>query len=278
MFCTLKNYAKTAVFLIFFVGFQNLAGISAQASAEQQALVEATKLLNRSVRFVEREKTGEINELYMDPATGLIPFCMLSFEFFLNIIEKKYIFSIPWHEASFDSQNQQFVMGKIKTDEGGKLEPLPYKADVHKAISPLEAEQIFSHYELQNQLHKTRVRLGAEQDMPVAEIIRLTNIPIYSQETVLGRAEKYFMNLDTGMIRMVLVNYTRDGHLTQDFVMIPFPVLSFDPAEFAYRLNVPESTFSQAPHFTNPVEKYYPLEQMKKVYSKFGLSNLLMDS
>lgn len=264
-----------AVFLLFFLGFQSVAGIPAQASSEQQTLVEATKLLNRSVKFVERERTGEINELYMDPATGLIPFCVLSFQFFLNIIEKRYVLSIPWHEASIDSQNQQFVMGEIKTGRGGELEPLPYKADIHKAISPSEAEQIFSYYELQNLLHQTRVLLGADQNIPVVEIIRMTNIPIYRRGTVLGRAEKYFMNLDTGMVRMVLVNYTKDGHLTKDFFMIPFPVLTFDPSEFTYRLTVPESTFAQAPHFTNPVETYYPLEQMKNVYSKFGLSNLL---
>lgn len=205
MLCTLNTLGRTTVFLLFFLGFQHFAGIPAQASAEQQTLVEATKLLNRSVRFVEREKTGEINELYMDPATGLIPFCMLSFESFLNIIEKRYILSIPWHDTSFDSQNQQFVMAKIKTGGGGELEPLPYKPDVHKAISPSEAEQIFSHYELQDRLHQTRIRLGADQNIPVIE-----------------------------------------------------------------------STFSQAPHFTYPVETYYPMEQMKKVYSKFGLSNLLV--
>jgi hypothetical protein len=57
--------------------------------------------------------------------------------------------------------------------------------------------------------------------------------------------------------------------------MIPFPLLTFDPSEFTYRLIVPESTLSQAPHFTSPVETYYPLEQMKKIYSNFGLSSLL---
>lgn len=276
MLCTLNTLGRTAVFLLFFSGFQSFAGIPAKASTEQQVLVEATKLLNRSVRFVEREKTGEINELYMDPATGSIPFCMLSFEFFLSIMEKRYILSIPWHDVNFDSQNQQFVMEKIKTGEGGELEPLPYKPEVHKAISPAQAEQIFSHYKLQNLLHQTRTRLGVEQNIPVVDIIRLTNIPIYSQGTFLGRAEKYFMSLDTGMVRMVLVNYTREGHITEDFVMIPFPVLTFDSSEFIYRLTVPESEFSQAPHFANPVETYYPLEQMKKVYSKFGLSNLLV--
>ncbi len=273
MLCTLNTLGRTAVFLVSFLVFQGIDGLPARASAGD--LVEATKLLNRSVRFVERERTGEINGLYMDPATGLIPFCMLSFEFFLSIIEKRYILSITWHDVSFDSQNQQFVMEKIKTDGDGELEPLSYKPDVHKAISPSEAEQIFSHYELQNTLHQTRVRLGAEQNIPVVEIIRLTNIPVYSGGTVLGRAEKYFMNLDTGMVRMVLVNYTRDGHLTEDFLMIPFPVLTFDPSEFAYRLTVPESTFSQAPHFTDPVDTYYPQDEMKKVYSKFGLTNLL---
>ncbi len=275
MRCTLNTLGRTVVSLVFFMSFQIFAELPARASAEQQVLVDATKLLNRSVRFVERERTGEINELYMDPATGSIPFCMLSFELFLSIIEKRYILSIPWHDVSFDSQNQQFVMKTIKTGRGGELEPLPYKPDVHQAISPSEAEQIFSHYESQNLLQQKRVRLGAEQNIPVVEIIRLINIPIYSGGNVLGRAEKYFMNLDTGMVRMVLVNYIRDGHLTEDFVMIPFPVLNFDPSEFTYRLTVPESTFSQAPYSPNPVDNYYPLDEMKKVYSKFGLTNLL---
>jgi len=271
MLGTLNRPGKTVVLLALFLGFQSFAGVPAQASAEQQTLVEATKLLNRSVRFVERDKTGEIDEIYMDPATGSIPFCMLSFEFFLNIIERRYILAIPWHEVSFDSQSRQVVMEKVKSE----LEPLPYEPDVHKAITPSEAEQIFSHYALPNLLYQTRVRLGAEQSIPVVEIIRLTNIPVYSGGTVLGRAEKYFMDVDTGMVTMVLVNDTREGHLTEDFIMIPFPVLAFDATEFAYRLTIPESTLSQAPRFTSPVETYYPLEQMKKVYSEFGLSNLL---
>ena len=98
---------------------------------------------------------------------------------------------------------------------------------------------------------------------------------INSQGTVFGRAEQYFMNLDSGMVMMVLINLTQNGKPTENFILLPFPLLKFDSTRFAYTLRVSEESLSNSPHFSYFAELYYPMEKVSDIYRKFGLINLL---
>ncbi len=265
----------SALFLVLTTAQPGLPGRDRQAEADPNYLIQTTLLLNRSVRFVEEGRTGEINRLYMDPISGLIPFCMLSFHAFFGIVKKNCLLSIPWSHVRFDHKNKQFVIRKIGTEGGQKTPCLPYKPEIHKAIEPSEAERIFNHYNLQNLLDQKRKRMGIDSQVPVFEVIRLTNIPVYSQGTVFGRAEQYFMNLDSGMVMMVLINLTQHGKPTENFILLPFPLLKLDSTRFAYTLRVSEESLSNSPHFSYFAELYYPMEKVSDIYRKFGLINLL---
>ncbi|MFW6323532.1 MAG: hypothetical protein ACOC0U_00580 [Desulfovibrionales bacterium] len=266
-----KRYKATpwiSVAVLFLI-LTMLGNGSARQSPDM--LVRATALLNRSVHFSEKDRTGEIREVYVDPVSGLIPFCILSFNAFLGTVEKNVLVSIPWTYVNFKSRNQQFVIREIKSEGDDEISPLEYKSRKHQQVSPAEAENIYRHYDLENLLERSRRETDSDSNIPVIDILRLENIPVYSQGTRFGRAASYFMSLDSGMIRTILLEQSG----TDTYVMIPFPILRFDPVRFAYILKVPEERIAQAPQVEQDTFLYYEHQDMQKLYAAFGLSDLL---
>lgn len=245
-------------------------GRGQESGSQTDYLIRASQLLNRSVKFVGEDRTGEINELYVDPVTGFIPFSILRFHAVFGIVERSYLLSIPWPYVQFDCKNRQFIIGKARTEDGAETSLLPFKPEIHKAIEPPEAARIFEHYHLENLLAQKRERTDTEPEVPVVQSIRLTNIPVRSRGMVLGRVEQYFVDLESGMVRMVLIN-SRKRSLTEDFILLPFPLLEFESSEFAYILTIPEERLSHAPGFSDFLKLYYPMEEAAEVYRKFGL-------
>ena len=235
-------------------------------------LVQTTRLLNRSVKFVERERTGEITTLYIDPGTGLVPFGVLTFQAFFGIVDKACILSVPWPEVQFDSQTKLFFIREITTDEATCL---TYNPDVHETIRASRAGKIFAYYGIENLLDRRRQRTDGDYQGQIYDLARLTNIPVCRQETRIGRAERYYMSLESGMVRMVLIH--RDGEPKQDgnYLLVPFPLLQFDAAQVAYHLDLDTAALSKAPRFAHFDDAYLSREQVAEIYRSFGLEDYL---
>ena len=261
-----------AVLCLLLVAGMVAAGRGGDRPENAAALVQTTRLLNRSANFVERERTGEISTLYIDPGTGLVPFGVLTFQALFGIVDKTCILSIPWPEVQFDSRTKQFVIRKISTDEASCL---TYDPDVHETIRASRAEKIFAYYGIENLLDRSRQRTDADYQGRVYELVRLTNIPVYRQGARIGRVEHYYMSLDSGTVRMALIH--RDGKQKQaeNYLLVPFPLLQFDAAQIAYHLDLDTAALSKAPRFAHFGKAYLSTARAAEIYGTFGLEGYL---
>lgn len=263
---------KTATIYLVLVAVMLASGRAEPARAAYQDLVQTNRLINRSVKFVERDRTGEISTLYLDPATGLVPFGVLGFQAFFGLVDKTCLLPIPWPDVQFDSKTKQFVIRELTTDE---VSCLVYNPEVHDPIEAGAAGKIFGHYDLGNLLARERKRLGAGSRGRIYDLAELTNIPVYRQGTRIGRAVRYFMSLDSGMVRLVLLHRSQDGEQTVNKVMVPFPLLKFDEARVAYHLAPDSADLSKAPRFDHFDAPYIGFEAAVDLYRRFGLDGYL---
>ena len=263
---------KVAVLSLLLVAGMVVAGRGGDRREDIANLVQTTRLLNRSVKFVERERTGEITAVYVDPVSGLVPFGVLTFQALFGIVDKACILSIPWPDVQFDTRTKRFVITEVTTDEATCL---TYSPEVHDTITGSRAEKIVTYYGIENLLAIRRERTAAEASGKVFGLARLTNIPVYRQGSRIGRAERYYMSLDSGMVRMVLIH--RDGEPKQDgnYLLVPFPLLQFDAAQVAYHLDLDTAALSKAPGFAHLDDAYLSREQVAEIYRSFGLEDYL---
>lgn len=71
-------------------------------------VLSASSIRGDSVRNLEGEKLGEIEDLVIDLASGAVAYAVLSFGGFLGLGEK--LFAVPWNAMGLDLEERSFIL------------------------------------------------------------------------------------------------------------------------------------------------------------------------
>ncbi|GAB4199980.1 MAG: hypothetical protein Tsb002_35870 [Wenzhouxiangellaceae bacterium] len=74
--------------------------------------LSATSLINNSVKNPQGEDLGDVKDLMVDPATGIVNYAVVSFGGFLGFGDK--LFAIPLQTMTLNTEDKHFILSESK--------------------------------------------------------------------------------------------------------------------------------------------------------------------
>ncbi|EMG36383.1 PRC-barrel protein [Desulfocurvibacter africanus PCS] len=270
----------SAVMLLAYAGVP-LAAQGQQTELLPELLVQGQAVLNRAVNIPSKDRTGEIVDLMVDPATGHIGFALLSFSGFMGLVEKNVIAPIPWARVEFEPKQKTFVARGIGSGEGGDI--VEYDEDKWQVFDETELASLYESYALRNQAQESREAYSevagtdkvARERLSMLQLTRLINAPVMSRKgALLGYVDKLYLDLTGGFIRLVDVRSPGD-RLEQPAHLVPYPLLDYDWGEGRFTLDVSRKDQARLEDFPVHAGMYVQAQTMRQIYRNMGLAEYL---
>ncbi len=253
-----------------------------QTENRPELLVQGQAVLNRAVTIQAQNRTGEIVDLMVDPATGHIGFALLSFSGFMGLVSKNVIAPIPWAQVEFEPRQKTFVARGIGSGkDGGDI--VEYDEDKWQVFDEAELASLYESYALENHAQETRKAYSeiagedkaASQRLSMLQLTRLINAPVMSREgALLGYVDKLYLDLTGGLIRLVDVR-TPGDRLEQPAHLVPYPLLDYDWVAGRFTLDVSRKDQARLEDFPVHAGMYVQAETMRQIYRNMGLAEYL---
>lgn len=244
-------------------------------------LVQGQAVLNRAVNIPAKDRTGEIVDLMVDPATGHIGFALLSFSGFMGLVEKNVIAPIPWARVEFEPKQKTFVARDIGSGKGGDI--VEYDEDKWQVFDESELASLYKSYALENSAREARKAYSvvtgedkiAREPLRMLQLTRLINAPVMSREgALLGYVDKLYLDLTGGFIRLVDVRSSGD-RLEQPAHLVPYPLLDYDWDAGRFTLDVSRKDEARLEDFPVHAGMYVRAKTMRQIYQHMGLAEYL---
>jgi sporulation protein YlmC with PRC-barrel domain len=258
-------------------GQDTRGGQGVHGRAESLPLLSVRALLNRSVHISDKDKTGEIVEIFIDPETGLAALAGLTFKRF--VFEKTFIVPVPWQKVAYDPRQETFVVD-LAGKGGDQDQQLSYDPTELVTVSADVARKIYALYGMEDLIQSTRRTFARElrrvggRRPEGPRILRqstwLLNLPVHTRQGgLVGRIETLYMSLDSGMVRTALVRGEDGRHYS-----VPYPALEFEPELSSYALRLDLGRVLEASRTPAP-DMYMEQGEMRRAYEELQLALLL---
>ncbi|EGJ48754.1 PRC-barrel domain-containing protein [Desulfocurvibacter africanus] len=270
----------SAVILLTYAGTAFTAQ-GQQTEIRPELLVQGQAVLNRAVNIPSKDRTGEIVDLMVDPATGHIGFVLLSFSGFMGLVEKNVIAPIPWARVEFEPKQKTFVARGIGSDEGDDI--VEYDEDKWQVFDEAELASLYESYALPNHAQETRKAYSevagtdkaAGERLSMLQLTRLINTPVMSRKgALLGYVDKLYLDLTGGLIRLVDVRSPGD-RLEQPAHLVPYPLLDYEWGVGRFTLDVSRKDQARLEDFPVHAGMYVQAKTMRQIYRNMGLTEYL---
>lgn len=259
------------------------SGSGAAQESQTELLVQGQAVLNRSINIPAKDRTGEIVDLMIDPATGHIGFALLSFSGFMGLVEKNVIAPIPWDRVEFEPKQKTFVARDVGPGkDGGDI--VEYDEDKWQVFDESELASLYKSYSLKNRAREVReayaevARTGAKatgEPLNMLQFTRLLNAPVMSREgALLGHVDKLYLDLTGGLVRLADVRPPGD-QLELPAHLVPYPLLDYDWGSGRFTLDVSRDDRARLEDYPAHVGMYVRDQTMRQIYQEMGLTKYL---
>ena len=242
----------------------------AEYRGHEENLIPLNKLFGIGVFTESGEEVGEIENIIVDPRTGLAAFVVVNSELFGEDLK-----AVPTNIMTAGEYSESFV---ITDNKFAASLPSDYRATEHGTFTYENAKQIYSENEMRDNvgvLRKMKSKEGNGRKMEtgqelieasVLEGIRVVN----ENDAPIGNLDTMLVDLNTMMITLGLVRMTGPDLTAERIKAVPWPALKLDPANYRFEVAVAdEKQFEKSPSYIQD-EADFSIDAARSLYSQFG--------
>jgi sporulation protein YlmC with PRC-barrel domain len=242
----------------------------AEYRGHEENLIALNKLLGIGVFTESGDEVGEIEDVVVDPETGLAAFVIVDSELFGQDLK-----AVPTNIMKTGQYSESFVIPDNKF--AGDL-PSDYRATKHGAFPYENAKKIYSENEMRDNvgvLRKMKAKKGngrkIETTEGLIEASVLEGIRVVSEnDAPIGNLDTMLVDLNTMMITLALVRMTGPDLTVEEIKAVPWPALKLDPANYRFEVAVAdEKKFEKAPRYIRN-EADFSIDAARSLYRQFG--------